>query len=167
VPGEYLALARELGQLIGRGGHTLIWGGGSVGLMGELGAGAQQEGGRVVGIIPDFMAGTEVAYRGADELVVVPDMRQRKALMEARAGAFIVLPGGIGTLDEMFEILTLRVLGRHHKPLALINHRGFYDGLLTFMERLYDEKFLRPAGRAHYTVVPDAAAALAAVNGRV
>ena len=163
VASTYLQLARDLGTHLAQAGHTLVWGGGSVGLMGALATSVQQQGGRVVGVIPAFMADTEVAYRHADELIVTPDMRQRKTIMEQRADAFIVLPGGIGTLEEMFEILTLRLLKQHTKPLLLINHAGFYDNLLNFMEHLYHERFAREHSRAHYQVVPDPAAAVRAL----
>ncbi len=146
----YLELAEQVGVLMAQRGHTLIWGGGSVGMMGSVAQGAQRQGGRVVGIIPDFMAGTEVAYVGADELIVTRDMRQRKAEIEKRSDAFLVLPGGIGTLDEMFEMLTLRVLEQHQKPLVILNHQGFYDHLMRFFEHLFEAKFLRAHSRSHY-----------------
>ena len=164
VDPSFLGLARDLGAAIARRGHVLVWGGGSVGLMGALGRSAQEQGGRVVGIIPAFMADTEVAYRQADELVVTADMRQRKTLMEQRSDAFIVLPGGIGTLEEMFEILTLRLLRQHSKPLVILNHAGFYDGLLAFLDHLYATRFNREQSRQHYAVVGDPAAALSAAE---
>ncbi len=156
VAATYLELAEQVGALMARRGHTLIWGGGSVGMMGRVAVGAQRQGGKVVGIIPDFMAGTEVAYVGAQELIVTKDMRQRKAEIEKRSDVFLVLPGGIGTLDEMFEMLTLRVLEQHQKPLVILNHDGFYDHLMQFFEHLFETKFLRAHSRAHYQLAATA-----------
>ena len=150
IPTTYLDLAEEVGSHIAQGGMTLVWGGGSVGMMGRLAQGAQKQGGKVVGILPRFMAGTEVAYERADELIITADMRQRKAELEKRSDAFLVLPGGIGTLDEMFEMLTLRVLECHHKPMVILNHRGFYDPLMTFFEQMFETRFLRSHSRSHY-----------------
>lgn len=164
VAGGFLDLARDLGDLVARRGHTLVWGGGSVGLMGAVAGAAQAAGGKVVGVIPSFLSGTEVEYRRADELVVTEDMRRRKTILEERSDGFIVLPGGVGTLEELFEILALRLLRRHDKPVAVVNHEGFYDGLLRFLEELHEKSFLSERFREYYSVFPDPASALEAVE---
>ncbi|NJL30661.1 MAG: TIGR00730 family Rossman fold protein [Phycisphaerales bacterium] len=161
IPAGYMDLAEEVGCLLATHGLTLVWGGGSVGMMGRLAQGVQKQGGRVIGVIPQFMAGTEVAYTGADELIITTDMRQRKAEMEKRSDAFLVLPGGVGTLDEMFEILTLRVLEQHNKPVVIMNHQGFYDPLLAFFEHMFEAQFLRRESRNHFHIANSPAQALA------
>ena len=129
--------AAELGRLIGSAGHSLVWGGGDVGLMGAVARGAKAAGAAVVGVIPSFMNKPGVAYDQADELIVTADMRERKALMEDMAEAFIALPGEFGTLEEITEVITLRTFGVWAKPLVLVNTSGFYDPLRELFERYY------------------------------
>ena len=148
----YFDLAEDLGRRIVDAGYDLVWGGGDIGLMGALARAAQQQGGKVIGVIPESMADREIAYRQADELIVTADMRQRKQIMEQRAGAFIALPGGFGTLEELLEIVTLRLLGYHDKPVVLINADGFYDGLLAFIDHLYAQRFAREKQRKHLLI---------------
>ena len=135
----------EQGELLGREmvahGWGLIYGGGNIGLMGALARSVKAAGGVVVGVIPDFMQTRELAYLEASELVVVPSMRERKRIMAERAQAFLTLPGGIGTLEEMTEIMSERYLNLTQKPLVLLNQDGFYDDLLRFFERMVAEKF--------------------------
>lgn len=138
----------EAGERIGREmvaqGWGLIYGGGNIGLMGAVARNVKEAGGVVVGVIPDFMRTRELAYTESTELIVVPTMRERKRIMAERADAFLTLPGGIGTLEEMTEIMSERYLNLTRKPLVLLNQDGFYDDLLRFFARMVDEKFKSP-----------------------
>jgi uncharacterized protein (TIGR00730 family) len=140
---EYFTLAAELGAAIAARGDTLIYGGASVGLMGEIAHNVQKGGGKVVGIIPQSLVDLEVAYNNADELIVTTTFRERKEAMEERADAFITLPGGLGTLEEVFEIMNLRQLQMLEKPLVLLNHDGFYDPLARLIEHMKEANFVR------------------------
>ena len=141
-------------------GHTLIYGGGSVGLMGELAREVQQGGGRVVGVIPERLSTEEIAFEAAEELLVTADMAERKNIMIERAEAFICLPGAFGTLDEMLEIITLRQLDYHDKPIILVNTDGFYEALLGFFERLEEEQLISKECLGLYDGGADVEAAL-------
>ena len=160
VDSVFFEAAAELGASMARRDLTLIYGGGAVGLMGALARAIHQNGGRVVGVIPDFMHARGLAYRDTDELVVTGGMRERKAVMEARADAFVGLPGGFGTLEEILEVLTFKQLELHTKPIVLLNTHGFYDHLLLLFERLYGEGFARPGHRRLLHVAEDAEGAL-------
>jgi uncharacterized protein (TIGR00730 family) len=138
----YTAAARALGTAIGSRGWQLVYGGGKVGLMGEVADATMAAGGRVVGVIPESLKQREVEHRGLDELHVVPTMHLRKQMMAERADAFIALPGGIGTLEELYEVWTWRQLGYHRNPIGLLNTEGYYDDLLRFMRHSVDEGFL-------------------------
>lgn len=138
---KYHAMAAALGRELVARGWGLIYGGGNVGLMGTVAQAVKEAGGRVVGVIPEFMIARELAFRDADELVTVDTMRERKRIMEERASAFLTLPGGIGTLEELTEIMTLRYINLLHKPVVLLNQDGFYDDLLRFFERMTRERF--------------------------
>ncbi len=144
---EYAAIARRAGELIAARGVTLVYGGGRVGLMGELADAALAGGGRVVGVIPQLLRDREVAHTGLTELHVVTSMTARKLEMGARSDAFLALPGGIGTMDELFEVWTWTQLQLHHKPCGLLNCDGYYDGLLAFLDHAVEEGFLRAAHR--------------------
>jgi uncharacterized protein (TIGR00730 family) len=141
----HAAAAAALGGELARRGLTLVYGGGRVGLMGVVADAARAAGGPTVGVIPDALALKEVAHAGLTELHVVGSMHERKALMADRADAFAALPGGYGTCDELFEILTWAQLGLHQKPVGLLNTNGFFDGLLAWLGRLADEGFLTPS----------------------
>lgn len=158
--GRYQEVARNLGQLIAKRGHTLIYGGGSVGLMGVLAREVHQGGGRIVGVIPERLSTEEIAFKDAEELLVTADMAERKNIMIERAEAFICLPGAFGTLDEMLEIITLKQLDYHNKPIVLVNTDGFYEALLGFFKRLEEEQLIDKACLALYNVVPDVETAL-------
>ena len=160
VAPEFFAVARELGTEIARRGHTLVWGGTNVGLMGECAKAAQAGGAKVIGIIPSFIADHGLAYDKADELIVTGDMRERKALMEQRADAFIALPGGFGTLEEMFEIITLKQLRRHNKAIVFLNAGGYYEPLAAALEHMYQARFAKQAYRQMYAMAPDVATAI-------
>ncbi|MET0192629.1 MAG: TIGR00730 family Rossman fold protein [Hyphomicrobiaceae bacterium] len=130
---EFTASAHAVGHWIGERGGQLVYGGGRTGLMGTVAEATREAGGRVVGIIPQALVDKEVANRACDELLIVDTMHERKALMGERADAFLALPGGIGTFEELFEIWTWRQLGDHDKPIGILNVAGYYDGLLAFM----------------------------------
>jgi uncharacterized protein (TIGR00730 family) len=138
----YTEAARALGSAIGSRGWQLVYGGGKVGLMGEVADAVLATGGRVVGVIPQSLMQREVGHAGLTELHVVPTMHLRKQMMAERADAFIALPGGIGTLEELYEVWTWRQLGYHRQPIGLLNIDGFYDTLLAFMKQTVDEGFL-------------------------
>ncbi|MGD8428923.1 MAG: TIGR00730 family Rossman fold protein [Ectothiorhodospiraceae bacterium] len=139
--------AKQLGTLIAREGRRLVFGGGHVGLMGAVADAALAAGGEVVGIIPQSLADKEVAHTRLTRLHVVASMHERKALMAEYSDGFIALPGGMGTLEELFETLTWAQLGLHGKPCGLLNVDGFYRTLLTFLNELVDREFLRPEYR--------------------
>lgn len=138
---KYYAAGEAVGRELAERGWGLIYGGGKAGVMGSVALAAKRAGAKVVGVIPDFMVARELAFRDADELIVVGSMRERRRIMEERASAFVTLPGGIGTLEELVEILVGRALNQHNKPLVLVNQDGYYDELLAFFRRMVREKF--------------------------
>lgn len=144
---EYLEGAKALGAELARRGLTLVYGGANVGLMGALADAALEQGGKVVGVLPQVLKDRELAHPRLTELHFVDSMHTRKALMASRADAFIAMPGGIGTFEELFEITTWAQLGLHHKPIGLLNVADFYGPLLTLMRRAVDEGFI-PEARA-------------------
>jgi uncharacterized protein (TIGR00730 family) len=144
---EYGIAAQGLATVLARRGLGLVYGGGNVGLMGVLADSMLRAGGEVIGVIPQSLVAKEVAHHGVTELRVVDTMHQRKALMNELSDAFIALPGGFGTLDEFFEILTWSQLGIHAKPSGLLNVSGYYDSLLAMLDHAVTERFLRPAHR--------------------
>ncbi|NLG51002.1 MAG: TIGR00730 family Rossman fold protein [Chloroflexi bacterium] len=160
VDEAYFEIARELGQMLAAGGHTLIYGGANIGLMGTLASAVKEAGGQVVGVIPCALRDYGLVYEGSDEIIVTETMAERKAIMERRAEAFIALPGGFGTLEELLEVLTLRQLRYLDYPIVVLNANGFYDVLLAHFERLYDEQFANPGFRQLYYVALDAADAM-------
>ena len=139
---RFAALATEVGLWIGHHGGQLVYGGGRNGLMGLVADSTRAAGGRVVGIIPKALVEREWAHTGCDELHVVDTMHERKRMMMERADAFLALPGGIGTFEELFEVWAWRQLGYHDKPIGLINTRGYYDGLLAFSRHSVEQGFL-------------------------
>lgn len=165
IPAHYAELARELGRAIAEHGWRLVYGGGSVGMMGALARAVQAAGGYVIGVIPQFLLDLEVGYRSADELIVTTTMRERKRLMDERADVFVALPGGFGTLEELLEILTLRQLGYHDKPIVIVNTGGYYDPLLAQFERIFAEAFTHQRHRRLYTVAADLEELLALLEG--
>jgi uncharacterized protein (TIGR00730 family) len=144
---DYLAAAEATGREIARRGITLVYGAGNIGLMGAVADAALAEGGTVVGVIPESLVAWELAHDGLTELHIVRSMHERKAMMAERAEAFLALPGGLGTFEELFEILTWAQLGLHQKPFGLLNVAGYYDPLLMLLNRAVEERFLRPAHR--------------------
>ncbi len=145
---EFAAAARELGTLLAQRGIGVVYGGGNVGLMGALADAALAAGGEVIGVIPHSLAAKELAHEGVTRLEAVETMHERKARMAAESEGFIALPGGIGTLEELFESLTWLQLGFHAKPVGLLNIAGYYDHLLAFLATMETERFIRPEHRA-------------------
>jgi hypothetical protein len=152
IAAKYFAAAAAVGDEIARRGWTLVYGGGKTGLMGQVARQAKGGGARVVGVIPEFMKARELEFTEADELVSVLTMRERKMLMETRSDAFLALPGGWGTLEELLEILTLAHLETLHKPVILLNQDGYYDDLLRMFERIMAESFMHGTIRGKYAV---------------
>jgi uncharacterized protein (TIGR00730 family) len=144
---EYAAAARQLGALLAKKGITLVYGGGNVGMMGQLANAVLEHGGQVTGVIPEAIADMEVAHTGLSDLRVVDTMHTRKALMAELADGFIALPGGIGTLEEFTEVLTWAQLGFHEKPCGLLNIEGYFDSFLDFIDHMATQKFILPANR--------------------
>jgi hypothetical protein len=151
----YADAARRVGSAIAANGLGLVYGGGRVGLMGVVADAALAAGGRVVGVIPDPLATKEIAHEGVSELIVVPGMHERKAKMAERAAGFLTLPGGFGTLEEFFEILTWAVLGLHRKPIGILNVEGYFDPLLAFLDDSIAQGFVRPEHRSLMVVSND------------
>jgi uncharacterized protein (TIGR00730 family) len=149
---KYAATAEQVGREIAARGWALVYGGGKTGLMGSVARGTKAGGGRVVGVIPEFMKVRELEFTEADELISVITMRERKMLMETRADAFLALPGGWGTLEELLEILTLAHLEVLQKPVIIFNQDGYYDDLLRLFERIVAENFMRETIRGKYAV---------------
>jgi uncharacterized protein (TIGR00730 family) len=147
VRAEYALMAEQLGQLLAASEIGLVYGGASVGLMGTVADAVLRAGGQVIGVIPQSLVDKEVAHKGLQDLRITSSMHERKALMADLSDGFIALPGGIGTLEELFEIWTWAQLGHHSKPCALLNTEGFYDGLATFLDTVVDEGFLKKLHR--------------------
>ncbi len=137
--------AEQLGRRLATEGLTLVYGGGAVGLMGALARTMQAAGGRVVGVMTERLIRAEQLHRGCDETIVVQTMRERKAIMGERGEAVLVLPGGVGTIEEFFEILVGRLVGEHAKPIALVNIDGYFDPLLAMLDHVVAERFAKPA----------------------
>jgi uncharacterized protein (TIGR00730 family) len=157
---EYAEAAQSLGALLARRGLGLVYGGGNVGLMGIVADAAMAAGGEVIGIIPEALMRLEVGHRNVSELRVVGSMHERKAMMADLADAFIALPGGIGTMEEIFEVWTWGQLGLHAKPAGFLDVAGFYGHLNAFLDHMTAEGFLKPRHRDMVAVSGDAAALL-------
>ncbi len=157
---EYRAAAAAMGHTLNERGIELVYGGAHVGLMGIAADATMAAGGRVTGVIPDALVAKELAHSGVTELRVVASMHERKALMAELSDGFIALPGGWGTWEELFEVLTWAQLGLHRKPCGLLNVGGYFDGLLTFMTHAVQEGFVRPQQHAMLQVETTPAALL-------
>jgi uncharacterized protein (TIGR00730 family) len=153
---SYTAAARTLGAELAAHGIGLVYGGGSLGLMGEVARSTLDNGGRVTGIIPGFLTAKEQMMRDADELIVTADMHERKRIMFERSDAFVALPGGVGTLEELVEQLTWVQLGRHTKPVVVANIDGFWNPFLSLLTHMKADTFIRPGLEVSFTVVDDA-----------
>ena len=153
VAARHLEAAAELGRLAAERGIGIVFGGGHVGLMGALADGALEAGGKVTGIIPEHLRDLEVGHRGVTEMIVVDSMHARKRRMAEISDAFCALPGGLGTLDETFEIITWKQLGLHDKPVVLVNLDGFWDPLLALLAHQLEAGYIRPQHAGLYRVV--------------
>jgi uncharacterized protein (TIGR00730 family) len=153
---EYARVAQAFGRLLAEQDITLVYGGGRVGLMGVLADAALEMGGSVIGVIPKILYKKEVAHEGLTELRVVESMSDRKAAIGELSDAFVALPGGIGTMDELFEVWTWTQLGLQHKLSGLLNVGGYFDGLVQFIDRSVAEGFLKPANRESLLIDTDA-----------
>ena len=160
---EFLDAARLLGESLAENGCTVVYGGGSQGLMGAVADGALAKGGAVIGILPRFMADLEWGHPGLTHLDLVEDMRERKHKLLTGSDAVIALPGGCGTLEELFEAITLKRLGLYFNPIILLNTRNFYAGLQSFMEQVIAEKFLNPEHAQMWSLVDAPQDVLAAI----
>jgi uncharacterized protein (TIGR00730 family) len=152
----YAAAARTLGAELGKHDMGLVYGGGSLGLMGEVARATLDAGGRVTGIIPAFLTEKEKMMRDVDDLIVTEDMHERKRLMFEHSCAFVALPGGVGTLEELVEQLTWVQLGRHKKPVVVANIEGFWNPFLGLLSYMKQDAFIRPGLELNFTVVDDA-----------
>ena len=142
IDSGYINATEELGKLIGLKGHNLVYGGGASGLMGAAARGVKTGGGKIIGVAPDFFQVDGVLFHDCTEFIYTKTMRERKQIMEEKSDAFIVTPGGIGTFDEFFEILSLRQLGRHDKPIAVFNINGYFDSMKAMIDFAISEKFI-------------------------
>ena len=156
----YRSAAERLGTFLARSGRSLVYGGGRVGLMGALADAALAAGGRVIGVIPEALVAREIAHSGLTELHVTTGMHARKARMAELADAFVAMPGGFGTLDELFEIVTWAQLEIHAKPIGLLNFAGYFDPLIRYLDHAVDQGFVRPEHRALLHVAEDPASLL-------
>ena len=156
----FMAEAKRLGRAIADAGLGLVYGGASIGLMGAVANAALAGGAEVIGVLPEILSGSEIAHRGLTRLEMVPTMHERKARMVKLADAFLMLPGGYGTLDEMMEIVTWKQLRLHAKPCVLINTAAYWDPLLTFLDRAVEAGFLKAENRQLLEVVSTAAEAV-------
>lgn len=163
----YRAAAVATGTILARAGIGLVYGGASVGLMGAVADAALAAGGEVIGVMPRPLAEKEIAHPGLSELRIVGSMHERKALMAELSSGFIALPGGIGTLEELFEVWTWAQLGYHEKPCALFNVAGFYDDLIGFLDSLVAKRFLRAEHRGMLLEVSEPDALLARLDSYV
>jgi len=164
---HWLDLATRTGELIARRGHTLVSGGGRVGMMGAVAMGARAAGGYTIGVMPEDLVAREIADPDADEQIVTDTLGARKSVMIDKSDAFLTLPGGLGTLDELFEVWTTASLGLHRKPLVLLDADGFYAGLTGWLSGLVGAGFARMAAVDGLIVVDSVPAALDAIEARL
>ena len=154
----YMNLAQEAGTVLAQSGFGIVYGGARIGLMGAVADGALAAGGKVTGVIPRFLQDKEVAHSGLSELHLTGTMHERQLMMAEKADAFVILPGGTGTMAEFFEILTWRQLGLHKKPIILINHVGYWGSLLSLLRHAEKEGFLRGGAQEAFTALDNIAA---------
>jgi len=152
VSPEYFDAARQLGTEMGKRDIGLVFGGGVVGLMGETARAVHDSGGKVVGVIPEALNQKGIVYEYCDELIITKELRERKAIMDEKADGFMALPGGFGTLEELLEIITLKQLRYHNKPIVVLNVNGFYNGLIEVFEKIIELKFAKVNCRDLYHV---------------
>mgnify|MGYP002627367158 CR=1 FL=1 len=150
----YMDRVEALGEMLAKHGHTMVFGAGGTGLMGAAARGIKRVGGRVIGVIPEFFRkeAVEVIFDDCDDIIYTDSMRERKRVMEDEAEAFLITPGGIGTFEEFFEVLTLKQLGRHKKPIAIYNINGYFNGLCDLMDNAINGRFLNKECRNLYLI---------------
>jgi len=153
---EYADAARRLGRLLVERGYGLVYGGGNVGLMSEIADAVLEQRGQVIGVIPELLVDKELAHRGLTELRIVKSMHERKAVMAELSDGFMGLPGGIGTMEEFFEVLSWAQLDLHDKPCGLLNVSGYYQHLIRFLDHAVEEGFLKPEHRSMLIIAPEA-----------
>lgn len=163
----YAKTARELGRHIGEGGYRLIFGGGAVGLMGEVARAARSAGAPIIGILPAFLRGVEPPLKSTEELVITPDLQQRKSRMLTLADAFVILPGGLGTLDEFFEVVTGTQLKVHSKPVIVVDVAGYFAPLRALLDQVVAHGFARQEIVTHQDFVATPAEAMARIKFRL
>ena len=161
----YLQAGERLGEAMAKRGHGLVFGGGQKGMMGAAARGTKAAGGTVIGVAPRFFNVDGVLYPHCDKFYYTDTMRERKQILEDEADAFVAVPGGIGTFDELFEILTLRQLGRHGKPIVLLNLRGYFDPLLALLDKAIEEGFLKEECRVLWAAFTEEEALLDFLEG--
>lgn len=161
----YVETAKQLGACFAGRGIRLVYGAGNIGLMGAMADAALAAGGQVMGVIPYFLKEKEVCHTGLTELIVTHTMHQRKQIMAENSDGFIILPGGFGTLDEFFEILTWRQLQLHDKPIGLLNIHGFYDALLAHVQQMHETGFIRDSNLSLMTIATDLESLLRQMDG--
>jgi len=164
VDPEFMLEARALGRLIAESGATLVYGGASVGCMGAVADGALAASGKVTGVIPHSLVARELAHRGVTTLEEVSTMHERKARMNHHGAAYVVLPGGFGTMEEMFEVITWKQIGLHVRPVILVDVKGYWSGVLAQVDHAVRAGFMRESFRGYLTIVSNAAAALDALH---
>lgn len=153
VPPEHIEMAREFGRDMAKAGRQLVYGGGDCGLMGAVANGCLEGGGLAVGVFPRSLGRIEVEHKGLTKMHMVDSMHERKQIMYDHADVFVVLPGGFGTLDEMFEVITWRQIRIHEKQVIIYNHKGYWDHMIILLEHMVNLGFARPDTRQFYTVV--------------
>jgi uncharacterized protein (TIGR00730 family) len=156
----YYVAARELGVLIAKNGYNLVHGGGKIGLMGTLAATVQESGAKVTGVLPERLNLEGIASETDDEIIITKDMPDRKTEMRKRSEAFITMPGGFGTLEELAEVLTLKQLGYHTKPVVILNTNNYYENLIGLFEKMYKLNFAKPDFKSLYHISPTPADAM-------
>lgn len=155
IDGEYILHGEELGRKMAQRGHKLVFGAGASGLMGAVARGMKEEGGYIVGVAPTFFNVDGVLFEDCDEMIPTETMRERKQIMEDKADAFVMTPGGIGTYEEFFEIFTLKQLNRHHKAICVLNTKGYYDAVIEVLKKTVEENFMTEENNKLYRVFND------------
>lgn len=161
---KYILAVEDLGETLAKAGHGLVYGAGANGLMGASARGFTKGGGHIIGVAPHFFNIDGILYDKCDEMIRTETMRERKQIMEDHADAFVIVPGGVGTFDEFFEILTLKQLGRHQKPIIIYNLFGYYDKLLEFLKVSVAENFVSDVSLGLFEVISDERELLSYLN---
>lgn len=167
IDSSYIRAGEELGELMGKRGHDLVFGGGDDGMMGAVARGIKNGGGKILGVVPTFFNVDGILYERCDKMVRTETMRERKQIMEDNADAFITTPGGIGTFEEFFEILTLKQLGRHQKPMVVFDVNGYYDRMVNMINNAIEEDFMTPGSVDMFFVTSDPVKALEYIENYV